>query len=156
MTTLLEKLRTLDSFLRKSPTVDFKKTAEKLGDLVDAKVYILDLESRILGSSDSHNGTYMLPEKYNILLTLNATYTNIVLTDEICRKFPMYAGKTKFGDIIAIRSKKQSDELTDQDIIILENAAQIIGLKQECSLYMEGAFARHKRYIHQSHQSVFL
>ena len=51
MTTLLEKLRTLDSFLRKSPTVDFKKTAETLGDLVDAKVYILDLESRILGSS---------------------------------------------------------------------------------------------------------
>ena len=156
MTTLLEKLRTLDSFLRKSPTVDFKKTAETLGDLVDAKVYILDLESRILGSSDSHNGTYMLPEKYNILLTLNATYTNIVLTDEICRKFPMYAGKTKFSDIIAIRSKKQSDELTDQDIIILENAAQIIGLKQECSLYMEGAFARHERDFHQSHQSVFL
>lgn len=151
MTTLLEKLRTLDSFLRKSPTVDFKQIAETLGDLVDAKVYILDLESRILGSSDSKSKTYMLPEKYDILFTSNATYTNIIIAGEICRKFPVLAGKTKFGDIIAIRSKKQSDELTDQDIIILENAAQIIGLKQECSLYMEGAFARHKRYIHQGH-----
>lgn len=151
MTTLLEKLRTLDSFLRKSPAVDFKQIAETLGDLVDAKVYTLDLESRILGSSDYKSKTYMLPEKYDILLTENATFSSLVVDDEACRKFPIYAGKTKFGDIIAIRSKKQSDELTDQDIIILENAAQIIGLKQECSLYIEGAFARHKRHFYQSH-----
>ena len=57
MTTLLEKLRTLDDFLRKSPVVNLKQTAETLSSLVDAKVYILDIESRIFGSSDSDNKT---------------------------------------------------------------------------------------------------
>lgn len=139
MTTLLEKLHTLDSFLRKSPAVDFKKTAETLGSLVDAKIYILDIESRILGSSDSDNKTHMLPEKYDIQLTQNATFTNVAIVDEVCSRIPIYVGKTNIGAIIAIRPQKHSEELTDEEIIILENAAHIIGLKQECCLYKETA-----------------
>ena len=141
MTTLLEKLRTLDDFLRKSPVVNLKQTAETLSSLVDAKVYILDIESRIFGSSDSDNKTYMLPEKYDIRLTENATFSSLVVDDEACRKFPIYAGKTNIGAIIAVRPQEQSEELTDEKIIILENAAYIIGLKQEYSLYRETAKA---------------
>lgn len=139
MTTLLGKLRTLDSFLRKSPIVDFKQTAETLGSLVDAKVYILDIENKILGCSESDNTTHTLPKKYDTLLPLNATLTDIVATNEVCSKFPMYAGETNIGAIVAIRPRKQSEELSDEEIIILENAAHIIGLKQECCLYKETA-----------------
>ena len=130
MTTLLEKLRTLNKFFRKASIIDFQQAAETLGILVDAKVYILDTENKILGCSMPNDKSPRIPEKYDALFQSSGTLTDIIVADEICSKIPMYAGRTDIGTIIAVRPQSQPEKLTDDEIIILENAAHIISMQE--------------------------
>lgn len=150
---ILNKVRKLNWLLTESPTgkFSFDDMCEILSDLMDANVYIADDKGRILGVNykikadssaiaDPETGKEMFPDEYNIeLLKVKETVPNIngdeilkilkfdfSTADKLHTIIPIVGGGTRWGTLMLAR---YSPEFTDEDLVLGEYGAAVIGLE---------------------------
>ncbi|AAM24668.1 transcriptional pleiotropic repressor [Caldanaerobacter subterraneus subsp. tengcongensis MB4] len=143
--TLLEKTRKLNRILQKTgiQPVDFMEMASILKEVIEANVYILSRKGKVLGYSalkDYGDEIFAkdkaIPEEYNDrLLRVTETLANDkgklfkeekALADLIVTVVPINGGGDRLGTLLLIRSTK---EFTDDDLIIAEYGATVVGLE---------------------------
>ncbi|HBT49428.1 MAG: GTP-sensing transcriptional pleiotropic repressor CodY [Caldanaerobacter subterraneus] len=143
--TLLEKTRKLNRILQKTgiQPVDFMEMASILKEVIEANVYILSRKGKVLGYSalkDYGDEIFAkdkaIPEEYNDrLLRVTETLANDkgklfkeekVLSDLIVTVVPINGGGDRLGTLLLIRATK---EFTDDDLIIAEYGATVVGLE---------------------------
>lgn len=149
MSTLLEKTRKLNRILQKTgmQPVDFNEMAQILKDVIYANVYILSRKGKLLGFSFVKNDSELinenfienklLPEEYNEKLlkvteTLPNSKENIFMENKKAQSnllatiVPINAGGDRLGTLVISRYDK---EFTDDDLILAEYGATVIGLE---------------------------
>ncbi|MGB9779289.1 GTP-sensing pleiotropic transcriptional regulator CodY [Caldanaerobacter sp.] len=143
--TLLEKTRKLNRILQKTgiQPVDFMEMASILKEVIEANVYILSRKGKVLGYSalkDYGDEVFIkdkaIPEEYNDrLLKVTETLANDkgklfkeekALSDLIVTVVPINGGGDRLGTLLLIRATK---EFTDDDLIIAEYGATVVGLE---------------------------
>jgi transcriptional pleiotropic repressor len=143
--TLLEKTRKLNRILQKTgiQPVDFMEMASILKEVIEANVYILSRKGKVLGYSalkDYGDEIFvkdkLIPEEYNDrLLSVTETLANDkgklfkeenALSDLIVTVVPINGGGDRLGTLLLIRATK---EFTDDDLIIAEYGATVVGLE---------------------------
>lgn len=153
MSDILTKVRKLNWLLQESPTgaFSFNDMCSVLSDLMDANVYVANVKGKVIGVnykiksdsstiSDPETGTETFPNEYNEeLLSVKETAANLS-GDEALRIFkydydtsdkhhtiiPIIGGGTRWGTLIMTR---YSPEFTDEDIVLGEYGATVIGLE---------------------------
>ena len=153
MSTILDKIRKLNWLLTESPTgkFSFADMCEILSDLMDANVYVADYDGTILGVNykiesdssaivDPETGKEMFPAEYNVeLLKVKQTIANIngeeilkilkfdfSTADKLHTIIPIVGGGRRWGTMMLAR---YSPEFTDEDIVLGEYGAAVIGLE---------------------------
>ncbi|MEW8996284.1 MAG: GTP-sensing pleiotropic transcriptional regulator CodY [Thermoanaerobacter sp.] len=145
MSTLLEKTRKVNRILQKTgiQPVDFNEMANILKDVIEANVYILSRKGKVLGYSilrdygnDIFTQSKIIPEEYNDkLLRVTETLANDkgnlfkedkVLSDLILTIVPVNGGGDRLGTLVLSRGVK---EFTDDDLILAEYGATVVGLE---------------------------
>lgn len=153
MASLLNKTRMLNKILQKSGTepVVFDDICKLLGDVLTSNVYIVSRKGKILGFNLNANfecdivknkvlNEMRFPENYNNkLLNTNETLANLtnqgicVFEDEACNIegklstiVPINGNRERLGTLLIA---KFSTEFTDDDLVLAEYAATIIGLE---------------------------
>lgn len=151
MNTLLEKTRKVNKILQKTgmQPVDFNEMAQILKDVIDANVFILSRKGKLLGLSlvnnfkselinESFIENKLLPEEYNERLlkvteTLSNSKENIFVESKktqssnlLATIVPINAGGDRLGTLVISRFDK---EFTDDDLILAEYGATVIGLE---------------------------
>lgn len=151
--TLLEKVRKLNWVLQESTTgiFSFEDLCQILSELMDANVYIINTDSRVLAvyyaiKSDSNvipdpeTGTEKLPNEYNeALLKIVETKTNLKgeeahkifmydydTLDKLHTIIPILGGGERLGTVVLT---KYEPEFTDEDLILGEYGAAVVGLE---------------------------
>ncbi|ADH61005.1 GTP-sensing pleiotropic transcriptional repressor CodY [Thermoanaerobacter mathranii subsp. mathranii str. A3] len=145
MSTLLEKTRKVNRILQKTgiQPVDFNEMASILKDVIEANVYILSRKGKVLGYSilreygdDIFAQSKIIPEEYNDkLLRVTETLANDkgnlfkedkVLSELILTIVPVNGGGDRLGTLVLSRGVK---EFTDDDLILAEYGATVVGLE---------------------------
>ncbi|MBA5850477.1 GTP-sensing pleiotropic transcriptional regulator CodY [Clostridium sp. cel8] len=155
MTSLLSKTRMLNKILQKSGTdlVVFNDICNMLGELLNCSVYIVGKDNKILGYNFSESfennplsskfiEDMRFSERYNNkLLSISETISNVTnkelfdfedydKLDEISEKFltivPIVGARERLASLFLSREK---DKFTDEDLILGEYSATIIGLE---------------------------
>lgn len=151
--TLLEKVRKLNWVLQESTTgiFSFEDLCQILSELMDANVYIINKQGTVLAvyyaiKSDSNvipdteTGTEKLPAEYNNeLLQLEETAANLQADeaqkifkydydtlDKLHTIIPIFGGGERLGTVVLTRYEP---EFTDQDLILGEYGAAVVGLE---------------------------
>lgn len=154
MKTLLEKTRMLNKVLQKSgaQSVSFREICVLLSDMLKCNVYVVSKKGKILGYNFTDDfeceivdekviKEMKFPENYNkVLLDMDETKANM-LTDGICvfakddeckmkdkysTVVPINSGRERLGTMVVARKGK---EFTEEDLIIAEYGATIIGME---------------------------
>lgn len=154
MATLLEKTRVLNKILQKSATepVVFSDICKILSDVMNCNVYIVSRKGKVLGYSlvDSFECEILkeivineqkFPEDYNNqILTINETRPNL-RNEGICvfdrsrecihvNKYttivPIIGNRERLGTLIIAR---YGSEFTDEDLVLAEYSAAIVGME---------------------------
>jgi transcriptional pleiotropic repressor len=154
MQSLLEKTRTINRMALKSvgSSVDFNYVARVISDIVEANVYILDKEGKILGYThmegflcdimtsilDKQEG---FPPSYNEnLLRMNETSSNFSQVDNACvfsgkycsfnnkiiTTVPIVSTGARLGTLVLARFDRY---FTDEDLVLGEYAATVVALE---------------------------
>ncbi|MCH3963997.1 MAG: GTP-sensing pleiotropic transcriptional regulator CodY [Clostridium sp.] len=153
MMSLLNKTRMLNKILQKSGTelVVFNDICNLLGEVLNCNVYIISKTGDILGSDFSEsfdNNTFEkkftdennFPEKYNNkLLGVYETVSNITdkeifntgeseleFDDKLLMVVPIIGGRERLATLFLARF---DEKFTDEDIVLGEYSATIIGLE---------------------------
>lgn len=154
MNTLLEKTRVLNKILQKSATepVVFTDICEKLSEVMDCNVYIVSRKGKVLGYSlidefecqivkDKVLTELKFPEEYNSrLLKITETKSNInangecvfdesidcLHKDKISTIVPIIGNRERLGTLLIAR---YGSELTDEDLVLAEYSAAIVGME---------------------------
>lgn len=153
--TLLEKMRKVNKVLQMSgsQSVSFNDLCKILGEVLDANIYILSRKGRVLGYA---LGIYaecsflknevlsdrVFPEAYNkMLLDITETESNIIDTESTCvldsnEKCPM---GTKYSTVVPVNGSgerlgtlilgKYNEQFTDEDLILAEYSATVVGME---------------------------
>ncbi len=150
---LLEKTRKLNRVLQKkgNAPVSFVELAMLLKETLEANVYIVDIGGDVLGSSfyvekdsavivDPNTGRAYLPSSYSEHLNeMETSVTNLTGQkllevfegeSETSHKYlsvlPIFGNSRRLGSIILARA---NDEFTDDDLILAEIAATVVGME---------------------------
>lgn len=150
--TLLEKMRKLNWVLQESVagSFSFNELCEIMSELMDANVYLANIRGKVIGVhyqirsdsstiTDPETGSEKFPNEYNeALLRVEETTVNITDADalEIFKYdydtagknhtvIPVMGGRQRLGTIILSRSPA----FTDEDIILGEYGATVVGLE---------------------------
>lgn len=149
METLLEKTRKVNKILQKTSIqpVNFNELSQILKDVVNCNVYIISRRGKLLGynliddysnkiAGDDVIKNKQFPEEYNEeLLKISETYINATKEDKVLlikeeQKYativPVYGGGNRLGTLLLTRF---NDKFTDDDIILAEYGATVIGLE---------------------------
>lgn len=152
MSNILDKVRKLNWLLQESPTggFSFDELCKILSDLMEANIYVIDRDGFAIGDSrkreektslilDEETGRYHLPEECNTeIKKLDATMANL-LSEEVLDLFhfkfttsnkyytviPVMANGARWGTLCMTRME---DEFTDEDLVLGEFGATIVGL----------------------------
>jgi len=146
--TLLERTRRINRLLQKSAgsAVDFNEMAHVLAELLNADVYVASRKGKILGAADRAgqieqdlNGG-MFPEDFNQRLmkmddtTSNTPEGRLTIVKEgqehtfdarLITIVPVNGGGERLGTLVLARD----DEFTDEDLILAEQAATVVGIE---------------------------
>ncbi|OPJ61797.1 GTP-sensing pleiotropic transcriptional regulator CodY [Clostridium oryzae] len=154
MSTLLEKTRKLNKIIQKSgkEPVVFNDICKLLGEVLNCNVYIVSRKGKILGYNfsgdleyeipkDSVDGEMRFPSSYNTNL-LNITETKANLTgngmyvfenedkdeysDKLTTIVPIMGNRERIGTLLMARF---GEPFTDDDLVIVEYSATIVGLE---------------------------
>jgi len=151
---LLNKTRKLNKILQKSGTepVVFDDICEILSDELNSDVYVVSRRGKILGHRFTRQFTvkdefsYILDDmrfkdEYNdVLLKIGETLTNLKSDERYVLNIENeYEGKNKKTTIVPINGNRErlgtlilvtlSDEFSDEDIVLAEYSATIVGLE---------------------------
>ncbi|HBF76324.1 MAG TPA: GTP-sensing pleiotropic transcriptional regulator CodY [Clostridiaceae bacterium] len=154
MATLLEKTRILNKILQKSATepVVFSDICKTLGEVMGCNVYITSRKGKLLGYSllDSFEcqmviNNVLTDQKFpedcnNDLLKITSTKSNLkangecvfssdekcIHTDKITTIVPIVGNRERLGTLIMARFNK---EFTDDDLVLAEYSAAIVGME---------------------------
>ncbi|TDT61584.1 GTP-sensing pleiotropic transcriptional regulator CodY [Fonticella tunisiensis] len=154
MQTLLEKTRMLNRILQKSATepVMFSDICKTLSKVMECNVYIVSRKGKILGCSllddfeceivkDEVVGEQKFPEEYNNkLLSVNETRSNLrangdcvfeqstecLHKDKITTIVPIIGNRERLGTLLIARFGR---EFTDEDLVLAEYSAAIVGME---------------------------
>ncbi|NLB19443.1 MAG: GTP-sensing pleiotropic transcriptional regulator CodY, partial [Clostridium sp.] len=151
---LLNKTRKLNKILQKSGTdpVIFDDICEILSEELDSDVYVVSRRGKILGhkfvstvtSTEEHTSIFedmKFSDDYNdVLLKIGETKTNLVADSRyILNMEEEYLGKNKVTTIVPINGNRErlgtlitvtlDKEYSDEDIVLMEYSATIIGLE---------------------------
>lgn len=148
MKTLLERTRRINRLLQKSAgsAVDFNEMAHVLAELLNADVYVASRKGKLLGVADQNgqvqeslNGANF-SEEFNLrLMKLDDTTSNtaegqLVLYQEdqeqtfparLITIVPVNGGGERLGTLVIARDT----EFTDEDLILAELAATVVGVE---------------------------
>lgn len=153
--TLLEKMRRVSKVLQTSDSqaVSFHDLSKILSEVLNANVYILSRKGRILGYALGTNQECdflkndlltdkKFPEDYNqTLLGYHDTRANVINNENLCiidsrEKCPM---GTSYNTIVPINGSgerlgtmmlgKYNEEFTDEDLVLAEYGATVVGLE---------------------------
>ena len=153
MSSLLDKTRTINRLALKTigNTVDFNCVSGVISNIIDANIYVLDNEGKVLGFTylEGFNCDIMkdiveenggFPEDYNEnLMKINETLANVsqvdnacVFCDDTCRfnnkittMVPIVGPGARFGTLVLARFGR---EFTDDDLLLGEFAATVVAL----------------------------
>ncbi|MDO4544919.1 MAG: GTP-sensing pleiotropic transcriptional regulator CodY [Bacillota bacterium] len=153
MSDILTKVRKLNWLLQESPTgaFSFNDMCGVLSDLMDANVYVANFNGKVIGVnykirsdsstiSDPETGTEVFPGEYNEeLMKVNETTANLSgdqalkifkydydTSDKLHTIVPILGGGKRWGTLILTR---YSPEFTDEDLVLGEYGATVIGLE---------------------------
>ncbi|MGE5676285.1 MAG: GTP-sensing pleiotropic transcriptional regulator CodY [Mycobacterium leprae] len=148
MNTLLEKTRRINRLMQKSAgtTVNFSEMAHVLSELLSADVYVVSRRGKILGArlqtgaNDEKLRGASFSDEFNLrLMKLDDTTSNVaegslnVLQEENQYAFeaklvtyvPINGGGERLGTLVLGRGS----EFTDEDLILAEQAATVVGVE---------------------------
>ncbi len=150
---LLEKTRRLNRVLQKkgNAPVSFAELAALLKETLEANVYIVDIGGDVLGSSfyveedsavivNQKTGRAYLPSSYSESLNEMETSVTNLTGEELLAAFdgesatshkfltvlPIFGNSRRLGSIMLARADK---EFTDEDLILSEIAATVVGME---------------------------
>ncbi|MGL5379824.1 GTP-sensing pleiotropic transcriptional regulator CodY [Clostridium sp.] len=154
MSSLLNKTRMLNKILQKSGTdpVAFEDVCSLLSDVLSCNVYVASRRGKILGHTFSKNfecdvmrkhviGEKRFPTEYNErLLNVQDTIANLnnqglcvfdgegdcMMEDKITTIVPIIGNRERLGTLILARF---GQEFTDEDLVIAEYSATIVGME---------------------------
>lgn len=156
MKSLLEKTRDINRLLQKSAgnPVDYKVIAKVLSDILGANCYLLDRNGKITGygfmegftcpiMEDIVYSSEEFPEEYNAqLLRMDRTHANFgqvsnacvfqpggekcLFTGKLVAVVPVVGGGQRLGTLVL---SKFNVEFTDEDLILAEYGATVIGME---------------------------
>ncbi|HHW56539.1 MAG TPA: GTP-sensing pleiotropic transcriptional regulator CodY [Clostridia bacterium] len=145
MSRLLEKTRKVNRILQKTGVqpVDFNEMANILKEVIEANVYILSRRGKVLGRSifkdygeDIFSESKIIPEDYNEkLLSVTETIANDKrnlfkgdksLSELTLTIVPINGGGDRLGTLVLSRL---TNEFTDDDLILAEYGATVVGLE---------------------------
>lgn len=153
MSTLLEKTREISKLLQKSGSVNYYDVASLLSNTLSSNVYIASKEGDLLGYCilDAFECSIMIekvidmklfPENYmEWLLKVTETTPNVALKNHMCafshgteclfgEKYttiiPVYGNGDRIGTLIL---GKFEEEYTDDDLLVSEYGATIVGVE---------------------------
>lgn len=153
--TLLEKMRKVNKVLQTADTqsVSFHDLSKILSEVLNANVYILSRKGRILGYAlgTSEECDFLVsdlladkrfPEDYNKgLLGYHETRANIINKENVCvidNREKCHMG-TKYSTIVPVNGSgerlgtiilgKYNEEFTDEDLVLAEYGATVVGLE---------------------------
>lgn len=154
MATLLEKTRTINKLLQKNKetSVDFNEIAKVLSDIISCNGYIISRNGKLLGNyfvdgfscdtvDDMLKQSQRVPEDYNDeLLRASQTVPNFLTEKDKCvfnGKNCGFGGKTTTIVPITGGGERQGTlvlakfdaEFTDEDLILAEYGATIVGME---------------------------
>lgn len=147
MKSLLEKTRRINRLLQKSAAshVNFNEMAEVLGELIDADVYVISRRGKVLGAALQAGGrdnlqNATLPDDFNLkVMRMDETTPNSPLGKmtvlrggvehaydaKLATIVPVNGGGERLGTLILARSA----EYTDEDLVLAEQAATVVGME---------------------------
>lgn len=125
MKNFLNSFKKLNAYLQSDFEVDFRSVAKTMSELVDADVLVAKNKNEIVGSWPEVSGD-ALPDEYLSLISKN-TLDNIMIDNKCCSAVPVLSCDDVFM-IIAV-SRETENVFDDEQIMILENMAAILGLK---------------------------
>lgn len=153
MSSLLERTRKINKLLQKSEKVQYEEISSVLSNVMSANIYILNKEGSILGFAlldnfecdlmrDNVLNQGYFPEWYvEWLLKITETSPNLTLDKGMCAfsegtscmfndKFttivPIHGGGERIGTLIVA---KFHDQFTDDDLILGEYGATVVGME---------------------------
>jgi len=148
---LVEKMRRLNKIIQhtESMTISFQEITEMMKDIFDGNVYVLSKRGKVLGVSlvDLKNSNVILDENEqkvfteqdnSQLLKINSTLFNITKEDllEVFKddensyeKFVTIVPVIGSGDRLGTFIVSKSEQFTDDDLVLSEYAATVIGLE---------------------------
>ncbi|MGL5353307.1 MAG: GTP-sensing pleiotropic transcriptional regulator CodY [Clostridium sp.] len=154
MSSLLNKTRKLNKILQKSGTeaVAFEDICIILSEVLSCNVYVVSRKGKILGHSFSKEfeceimknhvvGEKRFPNEYNEkLLNVNETLANLnnkglcvfedegncIMKDKITTIVPTIGNRERLGTVLLARF---GQEFTDDDLVIAEYSATIVGME---------------------------
>jgi len=154
MRVLLEKTRDINKLLQKSAghTVDFNEVANVLSENIEASIYILDQNGKVLGYAylkgwtcdimkDIVEGTGEFPEDYSEnLMGISKTHANFCQTNNACvfvekrcrynnkitTIIPIVGAGLRLGTLILGRF---DNHFNDEDLILAEYGATVVGME---------------------------
>lgn len=153
MASLLERTRKINKILQKSESVEFDEISRVLSEVSGANVYIVNQEGKILGYAllDDFECDLMIdkvlsqghfPEHYAEWLSrVHDTSPNLTLENGMCafsdgcqclfqNKYttivPIHGGGERIGTLIVA---KFSQEFTEEDLILAEYGATVVGME---------------------------
>lgn len=153
MSDILKNVRKLNWLLQESPTgaFSFNEMCQILSDMMDANVYVANRRGKVIGVAykvksdsstimDTETGEETFPGEYNEeFMKFKTTAANIsgdkVLdvfkydydtADKIHTVIPIMGGGKRWGTMIMVRYEP---EFTDEDLVLGEYGATVIGLE---------------------------
>ena len=133
---VLKKSRKITRFIQKAYVLDFDAVATLLSEVIEASVYIMHTNKKIVGVSLIQTSAPSLLEDMSdhshcfdsFLQTIkNSTYTldNIPIEEKLYTVIPIYSGNICFGSLIAVKVVP----FTDDDLILAECTATFLGME---------------------------
>ncbi len=150
---MLEKTRKINKLLQKSGSVDYNDVAVLLSETLMSNVYIASRDGALLGCSmqDDFECSIMLEKVINIrqfpehyvewLIKITETTANIALKKHMCAFsqgteclfgekittiIPVYGNGERIGTLVI---GKFSDDYTDDDLLVAEYGATVVGIE---------------------------
>ena len=153
MSDILTKVRKLNWLFQESPTgaFSFNEMCGILSDLMDANVYVSNMKGKVIGVSykiksdsatisDPETQAEIFPGEYNEeFIKVKETIANVTgedalkifkydydTSDKLHTLVPILGGGKRWGTLILTR---YSPEFTDEDLVLAEYGATIIGME---------------------------
>jgi len=148
MKSLLEKTRRINRLLQKSAgtSVNFTEMAHVLSELINADVYVASRRGKLLGAAllshanEENLQGATLPDEFNARLmkldettpntpqgklTVNKNGSDFDLDANLATFVPVNGGGERLGTLILARA----NEFADEDLILAEQAATVVGME---------------------------